>query len=151
VCETVIALGLFVVLLAGCREKVDVVPVSGRITVDGAPLHVGSGVVNLVPNKEKGNSTDLQLVGVIDENGNYEVYYATKKKGAPLGWYKLRIGASPPELRHLPMPGERKRRKKEAPPPPPFDRKYMQVEKSGLEIEVVRNPAPEAYDLKRTK
>jgi hypothetical protein len=149
VCETVIALGI-IVLLAGCGEKVDVVPVSGRIAVDGAPLHVGNGIVNFMPNKEKGNTTDLQPAGVVDENGNYEVYYETKKKGAPPGWYKLRIGASPPEMRHIPMPRKGKQMKG-SPPPWPFDKKYMDVEKSGLELEVVRNPAPGAYDLKLTK
>lgn len=149
VCETAIVLGI-VALLAGCGDNVDVVPVSGRITVDGEPLHVGGGLVNFVPIKEKGNTTDLQPAGVVDENGNYEVYYSTKKKGAPPGWYKLQVTASPPGIRHIPLPGERKK-KKGSLPPPPFDRKYMRFADSGLELEVVRNPSPGAYDLKLTK
>jgi hypothetical protein len=150
VCQTVGVLGMLG-LLAGCSsDGVDVVPVSGKITVDGEPLHSKSGVVNLVPNKDKGNTTTLEPTGTIDGDGNYTVYYATGKKGAPPGWYRVQVTAMPPGDQPLSMP--RPKRKGQPPPPAPlFKLKYASAQKSGLEIEVVRNPAPGAYDLKLSK
>jgi hypothetical protein len=148
--ETALALGI-VGLLAGCGgDGVDAVPVSGRITVNGEALQSKGGVVNLVPNKDKGNTTTLEPVGTVDENGVYTVYYAKGKKGAPPGWYRVQVSAMPPGDQPPPMP--RPRRRGSPPPPPPlFKLKYTRANDSGLEIEVVRDPAPGAYDLKLSK
>jgi hypothetical protein len=78
--------------------------VSGKVTVDQDPLKSRGGVVNLVPNKDKGNTTTLEPTGVVDEDGNYTVYYAKKKKGAPPGWYKVQVTAMPPGDQPPPMP-----------------------------------------------
>jgi hypothetical protein len=37
------------------------------------------------------------------------------------------------------------------PPPPLFHSKFTRAKTSGLEVEVVRDPAPGAYDLKLTR
>ncbi len=149
---SVIALSI-VGALAGCRgDGVDAVPVSGQITVDGEPLRSKAGMVNLVPNKEKGNNTALQPSGPVDENGNYTIYYDTGKKGAPPGWYRVQVSAMPQGDQPLPTMGPR-RIGKGSPPSVPrlFNLKYASAKDSGLEIEVVRDPAPGAYNLKLSK
>src|SRR5262249_52315260 len=117
------------------------------------PLHSKGGIVNLVPNQDKGNATTLEPAGVVDEIGNYTAYYAKGKKGAPPGWYRVQVSAMPPGDQPPPMP--RPKRKGAPPPPhtppPLFNLKYTQAKASGLEIEVVRDPAPGAYDLKLSK
>ncbi len=147
------AMGICLAILAlvsGCGgDGVDVVPVSGRITVDGEPLRSKGGVVTLVPNKDKGNITTLQPTGYVDEDGNYTVYYAQGKKGAPPGWYRVQVSAMPPGDQPPPMP--KPRGKGPSPIPPLFNRKFVRAGTSRLEIEVVRDPAPGAYDLKLTK
>jgi hypothetical protein len=127
-------------------------PVSGRITVDGEPLRSKGGMVNLVPNKEKGNHTELQPSGPVDESGNFTIYYDTKKKGAPPGWYRVQVSALPQG--EQPLPTMRPRHlSKVSPPPSPrlFHLKYANAKESGLEIEVVRSPTHGAYDLKLSK
>jgi hypothetical protein len=135
--------------VAGCGSS-DVVPVSGRVTVDGEPLKARGGVVNFVPMKDKGNATEIQPTGYVDENGNYTVYYAQGKKGAPPGWYKVQVAGIPPGEGPLQMP----RPDWTGPPPKPaplFNGKFTRADTSDIEIEVVRNPAPGAYDIKLTK
>jgi len=134
---------------AGCGDEPDVVPVSGRVTVDGEPLRSRGGVVNFVPDKAKGNTTTLEPAGVLDEDGNFTVYYATKKKGAPTGWYKVQVTAMPPGDQPFSMPGSKGRGPK--PPKPLFNWRFTRAADSGLAVEVVRNPAPGAYDLKLTR
>jgi hypothetical protein len=102
-----------------------------------------------VADKEKGNTTTLDLTGYVDDAGDYTLYYAQGKKGAPVGWYRVQVTAAPPGNNPLQMP----RPGGEGPPPiePVFDRKFTRADSSGLEIEVVKNPSAGAYDLKLTK
>jgi hypothetical protein len=134
---------------AGCGgDPIGALPVSGRVTVDGQPLHAGGGTVTFVPDKDNGNTATVVPSGPLDADGNYTLYYAPGKPGAPPGRYRVQVVANklgpgtktarPPEL------GFR-------PPPPLFDPKYVSPETSGLEVEVVRNPAADAYDLHLTK
>jgi hypothetical protein len=133
---------------AGCSGP-DVVPVRGRVTVNGAPLRSRGGVVNFVPNKDKGNTTTVELTGYLDEAGNYTVYYAQGKKGAPPGWYKVQVTAAPPGEGPLQMP--RSGGGRTPPPEPLFDTRFTRTATSGLEVEVVRSPAAGAYDIRLTK
>jgi hypothetical protein len=138
--------------LSGCGDSSGAVPVAGKVFVDGEPLRAKIGTINLVPNKEKGNTTTFEPSGVLDEDGNFTVYYAKGKKGAPPGWYKVQIVAS--QLGEgSPIPTPRPKDKGVGPPPPKplFHSKFMRTDTSGLEIEVVKDPAPGAYDLKLTK
>jgi hypothetical protein len=145
---------LFLVgLLAGCGETgPEVYPVQGRVTVDGQPIHADVGTINLVPDKDKGNTTTFLPTGYLDKEGSYTVYYALGKKGAPPGWYKVqivasRLGEGPP------ISTPRPTGLGQAPPSPTplFDTKFTRAEISGLAFEVVRNPASGAYDLKLTR
>jgi hypothetical protein len=142
-------------LLGGCNsDGVDAVQVSGRITVDDEPLRSKGGIVNFVPNKDKGNTTTLEPTGQVDEDGKYTVYYAKGKRGAPPGWYKVQVTVMPLGDRPPPMPqpkGKVKGKAVQQPPPPLFNTKYTRADKSGLDIEVVRDAAPGAYDLKLTR
>ena len=137
----------------GCGGGIDpsvgkVVLVSGRVLVNGEPLQGKKGVVTFVPNETKGNVAPIQPTGDLDESGNYTLYYAKSKKGAPLGWYKVQVSAAKlgpgtkmgPELKDpKKMTGA------------PFNAKFTNVKTSGLEVEVVESPAAGAYDLKLTK
>jgi hypothetical protein len=133
---------------AGCGGGIDVVPVSGRVTVDGEPLRAKSGNVAFVPDAAKGNTTTRVPTGYLDENGHYTLYYAQGKKGAPPGWYKVQVAAAA-EGEKVQMP--RLKGHGPRPPPPLFHSKFTRVKTSGLEVEVVRDPAPGAYDLKLTR
>jgi hypothetical protein len=132
---------------AGCAGGgPEVVPVRGRVTVNGEPLRAKSGNVTFVPDRAKGNTTTFQPVGYLDEDGNYTLYYDQGKQGAPPGWYKVQVAATSGKVQ---MPGSRG--KGPPPPPPLFHKKYNRAATSGLAVEVVRDPAPGAYHLKLTK
>jgi hypothetical protein len=146
-------MSLLMGLIAGCGEAEPLVyPVQGLVTVDGHSIHADIATINLVPDKDKGNTTTLLPTGYLNKEGAYTVYYAKGKKGAPPGWYKVQIVAS--QLGEgPPISTPRPEGAPPAPPPPPplFDSKFTRAENSGLVFEVVKNPAPGAYDLKLTK
>ncbi len=125
-----------------------VVLVSGRVLVNGEPLQGKKGIVIFVPDETKGNVAPVQPTGDLDESGNYTLYYAKSKKGAPLGWYKVQVSAAKlgPGIK---MGPELKDPKKMT--GAPFNAKFTNVKTSGLEVEVVESPAAGAYDLKLTK
>lgn len=115
-------------------------PVSGTITVDGAPL-AGAGI-SFRPDVGKGNKfAEFIPSGTADDQGEYELVTAARK-GAPPGWYKVVVFApSPPMARgEAPQVG-----------PPPFNPKYSDPDQTDLSIEVTRESAPDSYDLKLTK
>jgi hypothetical protein len=66
------------------------VPVSGRVTVDGNPLQ--SGIVTFYPNQSRGNTYLRSTAGEI-KDGRYELLTYDKKggarKGVPPGWYRV--------------------------------------------------------------
>jgi hypothetical protein len=146
------ALGLFCLALtaAGCGPGFKTVPVSGKLFVDGKPLTGADATVVFRPDASKGNTSTLDFSGTADEDGNYTLYFRNGGyRGAAPGWYKVAVVATEPlEIRT--GPGA----KKVAPGPPVrktlIDRKYTLPTSSGIEIEVVENPAPGAYDLKLT-
>jgi hypothetical protein len=121
-------------LLAGCGSSVAVVPVTGKVTVDGQPLTAGQ--VSLVPLEAKPGA--VASAGAIDANGDY-VIYTGGKTGAPPGKYKVTVTPA-----MLPS-GDNKK------PVIPFNQKFGDATKTTLSIDVVSSPAPGAYDLKLTK
>ncbi len=77
-------------MLAGCADDgPKLVPVAGRVTLDGQPLSNGS--VTLRP--EAGDSNWEQPTGSIDADGKY-VVYTQRKPGAPPGKYRVVIFAT---------------------------------------------------------
>lgn len=122
------------------------VPVSGKVTVGDVPLTAKSTVLLFKPDASKGNTSPFEPTGTVDDNGNYKL--TTKgKDGAPPGWYKVAITA-----RDETAPVHAKSPKQHRPVARSLlPAKYGMAETSGLSIEVVENPAPEAYDLKLSK
>jgi len=124
------ACGLLAV--AGCGSRFKLLPVSGKVTVDGEPLtHFR---ISLVPDVAKGNTTPVACGGRIVD-GRYEARTLAVKgsdggKGVPLGWYKVIV---------VILPGD---------PPPNFDASCTDVNKTPLAVEVVEKPEPGHYDLK---
>jgi hypothetical protein len=72
------------------------VPVSGRVTVDGKPLQ--SGMVTFFPNHSKGNTYLRGLAGKI-KDGRYELKSYDRnevaRKGVPPGWYRVVVEGFP--------------------------------------------------------
>jgi hypothetical protein len=135
---------------AGCGPGFKVVPVTGKITVDGKPLSEADVTVLFRPNASKGNSIKLEFSGMADENGDYTLCYGDGIPGASPGWYKVAVVATeqqesrgPPKnrpKRRLPGPGAGFKKSL-------IDNKYNVADNSGIEIEVVENPGPGAYDF----
>jgi hypothetical protein len=120
----------------GSTEKLT--PVIGKVTVDGTPLATGS--VTFHPDAQKGNSTPHIPVGMLDGQGNYKLFSATKE-GAPLGWYKVTVSAQEPIDPKNPY----------ALPKHLISPKFSDPNASGLEVEVVASQTAGAYDLKLAK
>jgi hypothetical protein len=122
--------------LAGCGG-LELVPVSGKVTLGDKPLTAGA--VSFVPDASKGNNVRVSCMGRIGPNGHYEISSngVTKSetgKGAPLGWYKVILITT--------LPGT---------PEIAVNPKYLDPDKTPLLIEVVDNPKPGHYDIKLEK
>jgi hypothetical protein len=123
---------------SGCGNSLPpLVPVSGKVTLEGKPFTEGS--VTLIP--EANNLGGLAIVGPIDSTGQYTVT-TNGKEGAPEGKYKV-IVVAPPKVDP--------KAKKGALPEPPINKKFADVNKTTLGFQVTANAAPGAYDLKLTK
>jgi hypothetical protein len=133
-------LALAALAACGCGgpgEKL--LPVSGKVTVNGQPLTFGS--VSFRPDRSRGNSSQQQPTGVIDSAGGFELY-TTREKGAPAGWYKVLVFAD--ENREVgPL--------HPAPPRWAVAAKYTGEQTTDLFVEVVEKPAAGAYDLRLSK
>ena len=121
---------VFLFVLTGCKSEgvSGLVPVSGKVTVEGTPL-AGAGVAY---QPDKGNESPHIPSATTDAEGRYELTTAAKSKVAPPGWYKIVI----------------------TPPAPPktageapktvtaYNQKYMKSNTTDLSVEVKAN-APE--------
>jgi hypothetical protein len=132
-------LSLLTFLAVGCGDssRVAMVSVSGQITVDGQPLQAENATV--VFKRSNGNPSLDEPYGGVDETGRYTLQ-------AEPGRYKVIVAA---------FEAPRKERRPILIPPKNYrllvNPRYVDPKKSGLEVEVVHNPAPGAYDLKLTK
>jgi len=112
-----------------------VVPVGGKVTVDGQPLT--RGFITFNPDPAKGNNARVACTSRIGGDGQYALYTddgSHVKKGAPVGWYKVTISNTPGDEKPLPV-----------------NSKYADFAKTDLEVEVTPNAAEGDYDLKFTK
>jgi hypothetical protein len=127
-------------MLAGCGGSSNLIPVVGKVTVDGQPLTTGTGLVSFRP--VKGSATSKQPAANIEEDGTYRLI-TDGKEGAPPGRYQVLVVDVEPldPKNHFPY-GPRKTH---------VNPKYGDPKKSSLFLEVVPSPAPGAYDLKLTK
>ena len=129
--------GLLGALLSGCGQGETLVPVTGKVTIDGKPL--GTGSVTFEPDSSKGTKAQV-AAGEIDAQGNYKLMSGGKEGAAP-GWYKVAVIAQEPADSKNPY----------AIPKSIVNSKFRDVKTSNLSVEVVANPAPGAYDFKVTK
>jgi hypothetical protein len=135
-------------MASGCRDNSGVgltFPVAGKVTIGDTPLTATSTVVLFKPDTSRGNTSPFEPAGTVDAQGIY-VLTTRGKHGAPPGWYKVVVTAReeattvhPQNPRHRPMAKSL------------VPRKYGLENTSDLSIEVVKNPASGAYDLKLTK
>src|SRR4051812_13406743 len=79
-------------VLSGCKkdETESFLPVTGKVTLDGKPLTVGT--VSFRPDVTRGNTSMHIPTGEIDAQGNYTLV-TIRKNGAPPGWYKVLVFA----------------------------------------------------------
>jgi hypothetical protein len=107
---------LVVVLAAGCGGP-RLRPVEGKVVFpDGSALTVGTVV--FIP---KDKNASLSPRGEVRADGTFRMMTFKEGDGAPEGEYQVLIA---PEAVLDP------------PPTPPFDRRFMSIEKSGLEYTV---------------
>lgn len=123
---------LFLIAITGCSGGEKLVPVSGKVTLNGEPLTYGS--VAFFPAADKGNTRPDSVHGQLGPGGVY-VLQVGDRTGAPPGWYRVSVHAYPP-------PTETK-----GPPEPLGDPRYHDHDKSGILFEVVEKPAEGAYNI----
>jgi hypothetical protein len=131
----VLVLAVGSIILTGCSNKIRRIPVSGTVTLDGKPLD--RGIVMFSPDVAKGNMTPVGCSGPIS-SGRFNLVTTSVTKdntgaGAPLGWYKITL------INDLPGMAEIK-----------VHPRFLRPETSPIEVEIVDNPAPGAYDIKFT-
>ncbi len=138
------------VTVLGCGPSgPKLVPVSGKVTLDGTPLK--SGTVTLVADASKNNTQKGIPAGAIGPDGTYKIS-TEGKNGAPLGWYKVTVATSFPGA----MGANTAPLMSSTPAKAPegaivINPKYTDQTKTDLSVEVVANPQPGAYDLKLSK
>ena len=139
-------LGVLVVVLVAVlayryfpRKKFDIlplVPVSGRILVEGAPLDRGR--IHLVPAADRGAVHQYYSSGDIQADGSYSLT-TYGRSGAPLGKYKVMVVANRTPIPEYPLPSWK--------PDWLVHRRYTKRTTTDLEMEVVASPAAQTYDL----
>jgi hypothetical protein len=121
----------------GKHEAETLLPVRGRILLDGKPVTRGS--VSLRP---EGTKTWDQPTGMIGSNGEY-VVYTSGREGVPPGKYRVVVfvtdaresssGAAHPGLPRSLIP-----------------ERYNDPQQTPFHVEVTPHPSPGAYDLELT-
>jgi hypothetical protein len=137
-------LALVTTLLPSCKSKHDdvkLIPVSGKVTVDGKVLPMGT--VQYYADESKGNTYGKITSGTIHADGTYKLTTGTDsgtKDGIPAGWYKVAVqpGTAVTE--------DQSKLKAES-----FNKDYYNPKKTKLLIEVKEGASADAYDIKLTK
>lgn len=137
---------LALIALIGCGDSgPKVVPVSGKVTLDGNPMSLG--MVTFHPDESKGNNTVGTPTGMIQSDGTYKLNF-NGKDGAPIGWYKVTVNSMgmPTNMGNMPAQDMSKMNQNTT----KVNAKFQKPE-TGLSVEIVSSPAAGAYDLKVTK
>ena len=82
-----LALGVLAAACGCSRQGEKLVPVAGKVTVNGKPL--AAGAVSFRPDAERGNTSLHHPTGVIAD-GRFELF-TLRQRGAPPGWYKVLV------------------------------------------------------------
>jgi hypothetical protein len=144
--------GCLVVLLAGCGKNPlgPVVPVSGKVTLNGKPLP--AALVTFVPDPSKGNKVQASVFALVGTDGEYHLLTTTREEagprtGAPTGWYRVKVAPAMPA--NLPVPG--------GPPGKSvastvklssIPARYQDANTTPISVEVRESAQAESYDLK---
>jgi len=136
------------IALTGCGDRAGkLLPVQGKVDVDGRPLTAGE--VRYLPEGRK-DGTRLEPVGMIGSDGSYTMK-TNGKDGVPAGKYKVTVipPSAPAPSADLtagaPAPGAAKE------PPRLFNPKFQDVTESPLSVEVTPTASAGQYDLKLTR
>ncbi|HLJ92854.1 MAG TPA: hypothetical protein VKU02_06640 [Gemmataceae bacterium] len=137
----VVCVGVGIALVAGCGDSSsNLVPVVGKVIVDGKPLTTGTGIVNYRP--EKGSLNHKEPAAKIEPDGTYRLT-TDGKEGAPPGRYRvLVVDVEEIDPKNGFPYGKRRSH---------VNYKYGDLKTTDLVIEVVPSPGPGAYDLKLKK
>jgi hypothetical protein len=128
----------------GCAGSggIKTVPVAGRITVHGQPLNADNAMVVFKP--ADGNLTRYEPYGSVNEKGQYTLSIGPDRKGAEPGRYIVLVTAyESPQTDVRTRLGSSASRLL-------VSRRYGDPKTSGLLVDVVENPAAEAYDFQLT-
>jgi hypothetical protein len=121
----------------GCSRADKFVPVKGRVTINGQPLAAAGSGIAFIPDTAKGNTSPHEPRGQLSATGEYELSTANQP-GAPPGWYKVLVLAhSEPASAKDPY----------AVPKWLVPIEYTKADKTLLSVEVVAQPAADAYDF----
>jgi hypothetical protein len=127
-------------LLAGCGGSQSLVPVEGKVLVEGRPLTKGTLV--FWPDKGKGNAAPAPAMGTVAADGSFKLTTAGRP-GVPPGWY--RVTASPPPAADPSQPLPSKPRRTIM--PRRFNARYEDPARTNLIVEVVASPPAGGYAL----
>src|SRR5688500_4201280 len=126
---------LSLALFTGCGERL--LPVKGKITLNGTPLPPGHAFIYFVPDTSKGSKDTRFSSFKLSPTGEFELS-TQGKDGLPLGWYKVVIYATKTEPPSSPIGWT---------PDWIVPEKYTTAETSDLSVEVVAEPEPGRYDF----
>jgi hypothetical protein len=132
-----LALGVFSLIGAGCGKSEPLYPVSGKVTLNNAPLK--GGVVTFIPDDSKGNKSKFSPTGKIESDGKYSLT-TDGKTGAPAGHYKVIVNTQTPGM-GMTTPGDPSKPAPLTPQGPQVDPKYSDVAKTPITKEVVASGA----------
>ena len=120
------------------RPRSDLPPlveVTGRVTVGSKPLD--RGMIHFAPEKTRGATHLPYSSGEIRPDGRFTLS-TNGQPGAPLGWYKVIVIATETPIPENPTNWT---------PDWLVDTKYTQRGTTDLEVEVIKSPPADAYDL----
>ena len=78
----------FVLVTTSCDNKDKIYPVSGRVTFKGSPA---SGAVVFFQRQGSGVLNEHMIMGIVQEDGSFELVCGSLGKGAPCGEYDVLI------------------------------------------------------------
>ena len=132
---------------AGCGPAAPkLFPVSGRVLVGETPVPAGSFQLRADPTR--GNKSMEIPSGVIRPDGSFDLD-TNGQKGSPAGWWKVVVVADnfqvfdPPPSPVWPLFPEGFE-----PPKPLVNHRYLNTNSSDVSVEVVENPAEDAYVIR---
>jgi hypothetical protein len=129
-------LAIAMIAAVGCGAKTDAVPVTGKVSYNGAPLT--SGTILLIP-----ESQGTAPTGMIQPDGTFKLTTYKQDDGAVPGKYKVVVQVFPEEGDAMGLPGMEFGGGK-----PPIPEKYMNA--SQTDLTVVINDSDNNLDLQLT-